>query len=163
MKYIRIVLWTAAALLCVQFITYFTLADRFLTHVAMSCRPEFTHFDNARFKWVCLYNVNVEAVDPDVAQDIKDAFEERYDKVYYDERDIPEELIVYRTVDGKQKRIGYKEGYLYSIAFHRPGFMNVMVSHHDYEASLAAYSRQAWYFWILFRWVRVHTCYTAIS
>ena len=163
-KWLRRARYVVLGLVCLQFVTYFTLADRFLVHVAMRCRPELTHFGgNPNFKWVCLCNVNTEAVGPEIAQAIKDAFKRRYETVYYDTRDIPEESIMYRTVDGKRKRTGYRDGYLYTIVFRSPGFMNIIVSHSDYEANLAAYSRQGWHFWMWFWWVRVHTCYAEVS
>jgi len=163
MKYIKIALWIAAGLLCLQFITYFTLSNRFLTHVAMRCRPESMRRSDAHYKWVCLTNVNTKEVDPDLAQRIKDAFEERYEKVYYKKRDIPKDLIAYRTVGRKQGLVSYNGGYEYRITFRDPGFMNIIVSHHDYRGNMASYGRQGWYFWMLFWWVRVHTCYSMIS
>jgi len=160
-KCLQVGLACAVALLALQVLSYFLLAPTGISAIALRLTPEHTHFvEGTSFSWALLNLDGCENLTDGQKRALLSGFQRRYQNVYTNDSQLPENA---QHRDASGRRIGFKEGFSFSLSIVSRGPFWVRVRHQDWEGNQAASGGETVFVWILGVWVKASSGRMAVA
>ncbi len=144
-----------------QFSSYELLAEPASAETVVGFLPQFTHFEAARFDFVCIAENTASSLSPDAARALEEVLERYFAEVYQGWDEIPEERRIYATKEmgyadsAVGTVIGLEAGCIIEWEIKKTGLFWFHARYSDWEGNLAAAQRTAVFVWVLGRWIKI--------